>query len=71
MSGVLAPAHGLGNAKVGQLDLALLAEQYIVRAYVAVDDTQGLTVAGLGVGVAERPANLSDDIESQLRRKRE
>ena len=63
--GLLALALRLGDAEVGQLDLALLADEDVVRADVAVDDAQRLAVARLGVRVGERAADLGDDVERQ------
>ena len=63
--GLLALALRLGDAEVGQLHLALLADEHVVRADVAVDDAQRLAVAALAVRVGERAADLGDDVEAE------
>ena len=44
----------LGNAEIGQLDVAVVGDQDVGRRHVAVDDFQGVAVAVLGlVGVVQ------------------
>ena len=63
--GLLALALRLGDAEVGQLDLALIADQHVVRADVAVDDAQRLAVARLGVRVGQRAADAGGDVQAE------
>ena len=62
--GALALAERLGDAEVGHLDLALLADEHVLGADVAVDDLQRLAAAVLApVGVGQRPAHLGHHVE--------
>ena len=63
--GLLAIALRLRDPEVGQLDLALIADQHVVRADVAVDDAQRLAVARLGVRVGQRAADAGGDVQAE------
>ena len=65
---LLAPADRLGDAEVGQLHLALPAEQHVLGGDVAVDDPQRAAVARAGVDVGQRPAERRHDVERQRQR---
>ena len=55
-----------GDAKVGELHLALLAQQYIPELHVAMDDVLGLTVHLEAVCVVERRSELSGDVQNEV-----
>ena len=67
-AGVLALVHRLGDAEVGQLHLALIGQQDVVRADVAVNDPERRLPFGLGVRIGERAADLGRDVQRELAR---
>jgi hypothetical protein len=62
---LLALALRLGDAEVAQLDLALLADEDVVGAEVAVNDAQGLPAPRLGVRIGQRAAHDGDDVQRE------
>ena len=64
-SGPLALVHGLGNPEIRQLDFPLLTDENILRTYVAMNDAEGLAIAGLAVRIGQSPADLGGGIERE------
>ncbi len=59
-------AVGLGDAKVGQLDLSLLADENVVRADVTMNDAERATIGStLGVRIRQGPADLGGHVKRQ------
>ena len=71
LTGALTAAQRLGDAEVGELHLAVLADEDVVRTDVPVNDPQRLAVSSLGVGIVQGPAHLGAHVQRHLRRQRE
>ena len=61
--------HGrLGNPEVSYLHLALVGDEDVLGAYVAVDDVEGFVVLiGLSVGVIQSLTDLGGDVYRDVR----
>jgi hypothetical protein len=63
---------GLGDAEVGDLDLALVGEEHVLRRHVAVHDAQGdVVLVAAAVGVVEPLRHLARDVHARLEREGE
>ncbi len=69
---LFALAHGLGDAEVRELHLALLRQKNVLGADVAVNDAERPLARGvhLAVRVGERAADLGRDVQAELARQR-
>ena len=62
-------AGGLGDAEVDDLHLAVIGDEHVLRAHVAVNHAEGRSVeVGQGVGVLETGEHVGEDAHVQIER---